>query len=290
MSLLNEYAAYLRVEKGLSANTVKSYGSDLGKFSEALEAGGRGLKDFLREDLLAFLSALLDTGASESSTGRALSSVRGIARYMLREGIINYDPTENIPSPRKLASLPKALSLDEVRSVLRAEGRNNLAMRDMAMVELLYSSGLRVSELVGIKVSDVNFEAGYLRIIGKGDKERLVPTHSGALDSIAKYMENLRPALLKGRTSEYMFLTNRGGPMTRQRFWQTLKEYGRAAGLDLSPHMLRHSFATHLLEGGADLRSVQKMLGHSDISTTQIYTRVTMRRAKQVHEKHHPRA
>jgi integrase/recombinase XerD len=167
---------------------------------------------------------------------------------------------------------------------------SRMHLRDAAMLELIYSSGLRVSELIALKFSDINFEAGFLRVTGKGSKERVVPTHSRALESIKRYVHDLRPGLLKGRRSDYLFLTSRGKPMTRQRFWQTLKSYGQAAGVELSPHVLRHSFATHMLEGGADLRSLQKMLGHSDISTTQVYTKVTMERAKAVHKRHHPRA
>lgn len=290
MSLLKGYSAYLSVERGLSANTVESYGSDLGKFAGYLERTGGELPSFCKDDVVGFLEDLRNDGASVSSICRVLSSIRGLGRYMLREGLRDDDPVENIPSPRKWATLPKALSFKQVKGLLNAEGRNRLALRDLAMVELIYSSGLRVSELIALKLSDVNFEAGYLKVLGKGSKERIVPAHAEALGSVRRYIEDLRPGLLKGRRSEFLFLSNRGKPMTRQRFWQTLKEYGKAAGVDLSPHTLRHSFATHMLEGGADLRSVQKMLGHSDISTTQIYTKVSMGRAREVYGKHHPRA
>ncbi len=289
MSLLKAYGAYLAVEKGLAANTVESYSSDLGKFSRFLEERGQTLSTFTKDDVIAFLEYLRDEGASSSSSCRALSSIRGLAIYSLREGMRQDDPTENVTSPKKWETLPKALSMGEIRELLGAEG-GKLALRDMAMVELLYSSGLRVSELVSLRVSDINFEAGYLRVVGKGDKERIVPAHGGALDSVLGYMNGLRPRLLKGGSSEYLFLTTRGKPMTRQRFWQTLKAYGRAVGVELSPHTLRHSFATHMLEGGADLRSLQKMLGHSDISTTQVYTKVSISRAQEVFKKTHPRA
>jgi integrase/recombinase XerD len=235
------------------------------------------------------MERLTDEGFSSASISRCLSSIRGLARYMLIENLRDDDPTENISSPRKGSRLPKAISLRVVKDLLLAQG-GKFALRDMAMVELLYSSGLRVSELVGIRVSDVNFDAGYLRITGKGNKERIVPAHLDALKSVSIYMESLRPLLLKGKNSEYLFVSNRGKPMSRQRFWQTLKAYGRSAGVDLSPHTLRHSFATHMLEGGADLRSVQKMLGHSDISTTQIYTKISVKHAKDVFNRHHPRA
>ncbi|MEJ2314634.1 MAG: tyrosine recombinase, partial [Nitrospirota bacterium] len=214
---------------------------------------------------------------------------RGLARYMLLQGMIKEDPTENISSPRKWEALPKALSVDEVRELLESGKNGRFVLRDSAMLELLYSSGLRVTELVSLKVSDVNFESGFLRVVGKGGKERVVPTSPRALRKVKEYMRELRPELLKGRRSDYLFVTLRGRPMTRQRFWQTLKSYGALAGVELSPHTLRHSFATHMLEGGADLRSLQKMLGHSDISTTQIYTKVSMDRTKKVYSEHHPR-
>ncbi|MEJ2323245.1 MAG: tyrosine-type recombinase/integrase, partial [Nitrospirota bacterium] len=189
----------------------------------------------------------------------------------------------------KWEALPKALSVDEVRELLESGKNGRFVLRDSAMLELLYSSGLRVTELVSLKVSDVNFESGFLRVVGKGGKERVVPTSPRALRKVKEYMRELRPELLKGRRSDYLFVTLRGRPMTRQRFWQTLKSYGALAGVELSPHTLRHSFATHMLEGGADLRSLQKMLGHSDISTTQIYTKVSMDRTKKVYSEHHPR-
>jgi integrase/recombinase XerD len=186
--------------------------------------------------------------------------------------------------------LPKSLSLDDVRGLLKVRSENSLALRDIAMVELLYSSGLRVSELVSLRTQDVNYEAGFLRVTGKGSKERVVPAHPKALERLKLYMQDLRPKLLGKRRSDYIFITNRGRSMTRQRFWQALKTLGRLAGVELSPHMLRHSFATHMLEGGADLRSLQMMLGHSDISTTQVYTKVSTDRKKKVYEKYHPRA
>ncbi|MFC1769957.1 tyrosine-type recombinase/integrase, partial [Nitrospirota bacterium] len=186
--------------------------------------------------------------------------------------------------------IPKAISFEKIKALMNAGGDNAFSLRDIAMLELLYSSGLRVSELVQMKVSDLNFEAGFVRVLGKGSKERIVPAHPKALETVRKYMDELRPRLLKNKRSEYIFLSNRSAPMTRQRFWQTLKQLGKNAGVEITPHVLRHSFATHLLEGGADLRSVQKMLGHSDISTTQIYTKVTITRAREVYGKHHPRA
>jgi len=290
MRLLRDFASSLSVERGLSKNTVDSYVSDLSKFSTFLEERGKTLGAFGREDIVDYLGSLRSRGMAVSSLCRTLSSIRGFSRHLLLRGAADEDPAENLSNPRKWQSLPKALSQDEVRGVLSVDGGNRLALRDVAMLELLYSSGLRASELVGLGVADVNFEAGYLRVFGKGSKERVVPTHPRALERIRRYMEELRPALLKNRHSDFLFVTSRGRPMTRQRFWQTIKRYGRAAGVELSPHMMRHSFATHMLEGGADLRSLQKMLGHSDISTTQIYTKVTVEKARKDYEEHHPRA
>lgn len=286
---LKEFLAYLAVERGLAKNTVESYAGDLVKFSAFLSPRKRRLGSFRREDVMAFLDALRGSGSSIASVCRNLSAIRGLARYMLLQGLIKEDPTENISSPRKWEALPKALSVDEVRELLESGKNGRFVLRDSAMLELLYSSGLRVTELVSLKVSDVNFESGFLRVVGKGGKERVVPTSPRALRKVKEYMRELRPELLKGRRSDYLFVTLRGRPMTRQRFWQTLKSYGALAGVELSPHTLRHSFATHMLEGGADLRSLQKMLGHSDISTTQIYTKVSMDRTKKVYSEHHPR-
>lgn len=287
MGRIENFTAYLSVEKGLSKNTVSAYFADLARFSAHT---GKTRPEFTKEDIIGFLDALKSRGASEATMSRALSSIRGFARYLIMEGMMAEDPSENIESPKKWQRIPKALSVEDVRRILLHSGTGRLFLRDSAMLELIYSSGLRVSELVFTKVSDVNFEAGFLRVMGKGSKERVVPINERALEKIKQYILILRPGLLKKRQSDYLFLTSRGKPMTRQRFWQALRRYGRHAGVELSPHVLRHSFATHLLEGGADLRSVQKMLGHSDISTTQIYTKVSSERARKVHARHHPRA
>lgn len=291
MRLVEDYATYLAVEKGLSRNTVASYSADLGKFASHLSEAGGGLGSFGKEDILEFLDSLRLQGQTASSLARMLSSIRGFSRYLLLKGLASEDPAENLPSPKKWEQLPKALSREEVMGFMRAGPASaRLAPRDLAMLELLYSSGLRVSELISLKVSDVNFEAGYLRVMGKGSKERMVPANRGALDRVRRYVVELRPRLLKKKRSDYLFVTARGGPMTRQRFWQSMKALGSLAGVKVSPHTLRHSFATHMLEGGADLRSLQRMLGHSDISTTQIYTRVSMERARKVYKQNHPRA
>jgi integrase/recombinase XerD len=287
---LDAFLTYLSVEKGLAGNTLESYSSDLKKFSGFLKKRKRGLESASATDIADFLETLVDGGYSISSIGRYLSSMRALYRYMLVEDIIAEDPSENIQSPRKWERLPKALSISDVMELLAAEPEGGTALRDSAMLELMYSSGLRVSELTSIKLGDIHFDAGFIRVMGKGSKERVVPVNARALEKVKRYMSGERPSILGKRRSVYLFVTKRGGPMTRQRFWQTLKSIGRKAGIELSPHTLRHCFATHLLEGGADLRSVQKMLGHSDISTTQVYTKVTTDRIKKVFKKYHPRA
>lgn len=290
MNLLKDFSSYLAVEKGLAPNTVGSYMQDLARFAAFMDDSGGSVDSFTKQEIVGYLDAMREQGMAVSSICRAISSIRGLSRYMVERGMRDEDPTENLTSPKKWASLPKALSMEAVRGLLEVNGKNSLALRDMCMVELLYSSGLRVSELVGLKASDFNLEAGYIRVMGKGSKERVVPAHERAVQSVKRYIAELRPRLMKNRVSDYMFVTSRGKPMTRQRFWQALKEYGKAAGVELSPHVLRHSFATHMLEGGADLRSLQKMLGHSDISTTQVYTKVSLSRARKVYDKHHPRS
>jgi integrase/recombinase XerD len=290
MSVLKDFLAYLAVEKGLARNTTGSYSIDLAKFEKFLGSRDKAMDSFSKEDVVDFIEGLKEDGLSVSSSCRVLSAIRGLSRYLVMQGLTKEDPTENLKSPKKWASLPKALSLDEIRELLSVKHGNSLALRDQAMIEFLYSSGLRVSELISLKISDINFEAGFIRVLGKGSKERVVPAHPAALQKVKRYIEKLRHKLLKNKQSDYLFITSRGKPMSRQRFWQSLKTFGRKAGVELSPHVLRHSFATHMLEGGADLRSLQKMLGHSDISTTQVYTKVSMDRTKKVYDKYHPRA
>lgn len=302
MALIKDFLIYLTVERGLSKNTVMSYSMDMEKFHGFLLKNNKKLIPFSKEDVIDFIADMRSKEISISSICRVLSCIRTFSKYLLIEGIIDDDPSENLQSPKKWETLPKALSIDEVMALLnsaekgRKSGRQkqaghlSLSLRDSSMLELIYSSGLRVSELISLKIINVNFEAGFLRVMGKGSKERVVPCAPRALEKLKAYINIIRPKLLGGKNSEYLFLTVRGTAMTRQRFFQTIKEYGRTAGVALSPHTLRHSFATHMLEGGADLRSLQKMLGHSDISSTQIYTRVTMDRAKKVYTEHHPRA
>lgn len=294
MDNLKGFLNYLSAEKGLSKNTVESYRLDLKKYMDFLSSGGKDFLSASRHDIVDFVEKLRHQGYALSSICRFISSVKGLCRYLVIESFIKDDPSENLQSPKKWERLPKSLSITEVESFFEAGTSLDLSdptlMRDFVMFELLYSSGLRVSELISIKIEDINFEAGFIRILGKGSKERIVPVNMRAMASMKKYIGLQRAQILNKKTSPYLFVTSRGAPMSRQRLWQTIKKTGRIIGLELSPHTMRHSFATHLLEGGADLRSLQKMLGHSDISTTQIYTKVTTERLRQVYEKHHPRA
>jgi len=290
VELLERFFTYLSVEKGLSKNTLSSYAADLKRYTLFLKEREKDISSALRSDIVDFNEALRNKGYSISSICRYLSSIKALYKYLLIESILDYDPSGNIHLPKKWERLPKALSISEVMALLQTSFSGKTILRDSAMLELLYSSGLRVSELVKIKLGDIHFDAGFVRIMGKGDKERVVPVNMRALEKAKKYMEEERPATLGKRQSPYLFVTRRGKPMSRQRFWQTLKAIGQKAGLEISPHTIRHCFATHLLEGGADLRSVQKMLGHSDISTTQIYTKVTTDRVKKVFKTYHPRA
>lgn len=290
MELLEHFLTYLSVEKGLSRNTIQSYSADLKRYGAFLGERRLDLASAAAAHIVDFIESLRNAGYSVTSICRYISSIKALYRFLLVENRISDDPTEGLQSPRKWERLPKALSVQEVMSLLSAGTGGKTALRDAAMVELLYSSGLRVSELVSIRVGDIHFDAGFIRVIGKGSKERVVPVHHRALEKVRAYMEEERSGILKKRKSPYLFVTRIGRQMTRQRFWQTIKAAGKRAGIDLSPHTVRHCFATHLLEGGADLRSVQKMLGHSDISTTQIYTKVTTDRIRKVFKKHHPRA
>jgi len=290
VELLERFFTYLSVEKGLSKNTLSSYAADLKRYTLFLKEREKDISSALRSDIVDFNEGLRNKGYSISSICRYLSSIKALYKYLLIESILDYDPSGNIHLPKKWERLPKALSISEVMALLQTSFSGKTILRDSAMLELLYSSGLRVSELVKIKLGDIHFDAGFVRIMGKGDKERVVPVNMRALEKAKQYMEEERPATLGKRQSPYLFVTRRGKPMSRQRFWQTLKAIGQKAGLEISPHTIRHCFATHLLEGGADLRSVQKMLGHSDISTTQIYTKVTTDRVKKVFKTYHPRA
>jgi integrase/recombinase XerD len=282
----------LRVEKGLSANTIQAYRRDVGKFAEFAGKRGLALKDIERSHIVEFLASLYKRGLDSRSVARHLVTIRNFFRFALIEGYIVDDPAATVESPKFRQSLPEFLSLEEVNLLLRQPDRTSVVgLRDQAAIELLYSCGLRVSELCSLRVADLQMEEGCLRCIGKGNKERLVPVGREALKVVREYLGKSRPELLRGASSPYLFLNQKGRRLDRVAFWKILGEYGRKAGLRkvLSPHMLRHSFATHLLDRGADLRSVQMMLGHSDISTTQIYTHVVEERLKQVYKSHHPR-
>jgi integrase/recombinase XerD len=288
------YLDYLTVEKGLAANTRASYSADLRKFLSYLKDCGIDNWSQVRfPEIIAFLSRAQEQGLASRSRARLLSAMRGFFKFMVRDSHLKKSPVANLTSPRLRRQLPTVLSYAEVERLLAQPNPDlPLGQRDAAMLELLYGTGLRVSELITLAVGRVNLEVGFLVARGKGSKERIVPMGEAATEAVRNYALGSRPRLLKGRVSEILFVSNRGTAMTRQGFWKLLKKYGRQAGMQksLTPHTLRHSFATHLLERGADLRSVQLMLGHADISTTQIYTHVARERLREVHKKYHPRA
>jgi integrase/recombinase XerD len=290
------FLTHVRVEKGLSANTVSAYGRDMYKFEAFAKKRKVALHAISRDDLVDFLANLYRQKLESRTVARHLVTLRNFFRYAQVQELISEDPSLNLESPKIRRSLPGYLRLEEVEKLLaQPDEKTPIGLRDRAMLEVLYSSGLRVSELTGLRVMDLDRSAGYVRCIGKGDKERIVPVGKKAMALVDRYLRDSRPKLLgKGPLSRspVLFLNRRGGGFSRVGVWKILSAYGRQAGLRvaLTPHMLRHSFATHLLERGADLRSVQLMLGHSDISTTQIYTHVVEERLKQIYKAHHPRA
>jgi integrase/recombinase XerD len=292
-STLDEFCDALWLEDGLSRNTLTSYRFDLAQFAGWLDKrSGKSLRAADHGDLLAYLAHRVAGKSKATSTSRLLSSLKRYYQYELRQGRIKVDPTLNIDSPKLPRGLPKTLTEQDVEKLLAAPAvEDPLGMRDRTMLEVLYASGLRVSELVTLKVAQVSQDMGVVRIVGKGSKERLVPLGEEALNWIKRYLKEARPRILQKRAADAMFVTSRGAAMTRQSFWHLIKRYSERAGLvkPISPHTLRHAFATHLLNHGADLRVVQLLLGHSDISTTQIYTHVARERLKQLHAKHHPR-
>lgn len=286
-ALLDAFCDSLWLEDGLSKNTLVSYRRDLAQL--ALFLKGAGLASAREEDLFAFLAA---RRGRASSAARMLSSLKRFYQYCIRERRSTVDPTLKLDPPKRTARFPKSLSEADVEALLAApDPARPLGLRDRAMLEVLYASGLRVSELVAMKMHEANLDAGVVRILGKGSKERLVPLGEEAIEWLRRYLDQARPAILGRRSSNALFLTSRGKAMTRQAFWHNLKRYGARAipGKSLSPHVLRHAFATHLINHGADLRVVQILLGHADISTTQIYTHVARERLKLLHAKHHPR-
>ena len=295
-ALIVSFMNYIKVEKGLAANTLAAYDRDLRKFEAFAEKRGLSLEGVSRDHVVDFLSDLYRRGLDSRSVARHLASLRNFFRFALTEEVLSADPTLNLESPKTRRTLPVYLRMEDVDRLLeQPDAATPFGLRDRAMLEVLYSTGLRVSELVNLKVSDLEMRMGCLRCIGKGDKERLVPVGKKALAALQAYLGKSRAQFLRGREAKaapWLFVNRFGNRLSRITVWRLLAAYGRRAGIRtrLSPHKLRHSFATHLLERGADLRSVQLMLGHADISTTQIYTHVMEERLKQVYKAHHPRA
>ena len=283
---------YLAVEKGLAKNSLAAYAIDLRHFGHYLKDQHVEIDEVERLHIVKYFQSLRASGISARSVARALAAIRGMFRFLVAERHLKVDPTENLENPKLWSSLPKSMQPEEVEALLAAPDRSTAeGLRDAAMLELLYATGLRVSELIKVRIEDVVLDAGFLRTMGKGSKERIVPFGDTARDAMVAFAENGRPELDKF-ADPHLFLTRRGRPMTRQAFWMNIVRYARLAGIKahISPHVLRHSFATHLLENGADLRSVQMMLGHADISTTQIYTHVSRARLQRMYESFHPRA
>jgi integrase/recombinase XerD len=288
---MQSFLDFCRIEKGLAWNTIEAYRQDLDRFAEHASTEQEDAPEV--EQVRHYIDSLYRAGLSSRSIARHLTTLRGFHAYLLEEGTLQKDPTSLLAAPRQWQSLPKYLNTEQVTNLLAAPDPGRPAgMRDRAMLEFLYATGLRVSELCGVRVSEVELNVGCVRVMGKGNKQRMVPIGAAAIAAVESYLHSGRPVLLKRRSSPYLFITARGGAMTRQGFWKLLRGYGRKAGIfhDLTPHVLRHTFATHLLEGGADLRSVQTMLGHADISTTQVYTHVVRARLRKTFDDHHPRA
>jgi len=292
--LLDSFLSYLVVEKGLSENTLESYGRDLKQFLLFIKSRGiTSAREVKYGDILDFLTRSREEGLNATTIVRSMVSVKQFFKYLLSEKVLSEDPTAHIKTPKMKKAIPGVISLDDVESILGAPDESTPeGLRDAAMLEILYATGIRVSELIGLKLNDVNFELGFVVVYGKGSKERVVPIGDKAREKLLSYLRDSRPALLKSRESKALFVTRRGAGMTRQGFWKIIKAQALRAGVTkkISPHTLRHSFATHLLERGADLRTIQVMLGHSDISTTQIYTHVESERLKEIHKKYHPRS
>jgi integrase/recombinase XerD len=289
---LPTFLDYLAIEKGLAKNSLAAYRTDLRKFGAWLEEKSIEIESLQRTDIVRYFQSLRVAGISARSVARALAAIRGLFRFLVAERHLRHDPTENIDNPKLWTTLPKSLQPSEVEALLRApDTATPEGLRDAAMLELLYATGLRVSELIRVKLEDVELDAGFLRTMGKGSKERIVPFGESARTAMVAWIERGRPSFVK-RADLYLFLSTRGTAMSRQSFWMKIVRYARQAGIasHISPHVLRHSFATHLLENGADLRSVQLMLGHSDISTTQIYTHVSRARLQKIYDQFHPRA
>ena len=291
---IKQFVNYLTIERGFSKNTILSYKSDILQYKNFLnEKNVLNWKDTSANLILIFQHKLKTKALSNSSISRKIASIRSFYKFLFRENFLNFNPTENVLVPKQIKKLPSVFSTDEVDRLLsKANIENVLGIRDKAMLELLYATGIRVSELVSIRLRDVNLNIGYILVFGKGRKQRIVPIGSTALYYLQNYLQNSRNKILKDRISETLFVNRYGGKISRQAMWKLIKKYVKMTGItkNLTPHTLRHSFATHLLERGADLRSVQEMLGHANISTTQIYTHITRERLKQIYYQTHPRA
>jgi len=292
-TLADQYLHYILVEKGLAKKTISAYSRDIVRYLAFLKKNRiRQIKKTDTKIILRYLIHLRDQGLGTSSRARHLVTIRGFYTFLVQEKHIPKNHAKIVELPKRHVTLPDVLSVADVRTLLEApDPKTPSGARNAAMLELLYAAGLRVSELIHLKLLDVNLEGCFLRVLGKGSKERIVPFGRYAKNQIDSYLETARPALLKGRISAYLFVARAGKPMTRQGFWKLLKKYAQSCGMlkQITPHTLRHSFATHLLEGGADLRTVQVMLGHVDISTTQIYTHVAQKHLREIHKKYHPR-
>lgn len=295
--VLARFLDYLKIEKGLAPLTVSAYATDIGQFAEFLAKRKRTLLKARRSDMRNFIQQLFANSVDGRSVGRKLSALRHLYRYLLLDKLIEHDPTLNIDSPKQWKVLPKALARDEMEAILSgshpASDRQQdeaIALRNRAMLEVFYAGALRVSEIISIKLEDLKLDVGYVLVRGKGDKERIVPLGKSAQQALAEYMKEARNVLMGRNSSPLLFLGRRARKLTRQRVWQIVRTASLSAGRHASPHMLRHSCATHMVENGADLRTVQTILGHADISTTQIYTHVALDRLKNVYQKHHPRA
>ena len=294
-STLAGFLDYLQIEKGLAPLSISAYSSDIRQFADFLK--NRTLLNARRDDVRAFIQQLFANSVDGRSVGRKLSALRHLYKYLLLDKAIAYDPTLNIDSPKQWKVLPKALARDEMDAMLRAAPPSSnrkeamaIAARDHSMLEMLYAGALRVSEIAGVKLEDLKLEMGYVLVRGKGDKERIVPLGRSAQEALSEYLKNARLVLAAGKSSPFLFLARGAHKLTRQRIWQVVRAASATAGRKASPHMLRHSCATHMVENGADLRTVQTILGHADISTTQVYTHVALDRLKSVYLKHHPRA
>ena len=290
---MNQYLNYLLIEKGAAGNTLEAYGRDLKRYVSFLEQKGlTDVRSVIAKTVIEFLVQIKSEGLSANSMNRSLAALRGFYRFLLQEKALDESPLANIELAKVWMRLPETVSKDEMNLILSQPGDQTPAnLRDSAMLELLYATGLRVSELSHLTMNSINWQVGFLVVMGKGSKERVVPIGKTAYDCVRRYVDEARPKLVKSKTTEVLFLNRFGGAFTRQGLWKIIVHHAQKAGLqkNVHPHTFRHSFASHLLEGGADLRAVQVMLGHSDISTTQIYTHVTKDRLKEIHRKFHPR-